>query len=123
MSVLPENLLRAELAAMQAYHVPDTSGLIKLDAMENPYAFPDSLREQWLEELRSVELNRYPNPHAEELKKTFLQVFSLSPNFELIFGNGSDELIQLLIMAIAKPDATVLTVTPSFQCINLLLNI
>ena len=120
MKILPENLLRAELATMQAYHVPDTSGLIKLDAMENPYAFPDSLREQWLAELKSVELNRYPNPHAVNLKKTFQQVFSLSPNFELMFGNGSDELIQLLIMAIAKPGATVLTVTPSFSMYKLI---
>ncbi len=120
MKILPENLLRAELAEMQAYHVPDTSGLIKLDAMENPYAFPDSLREKWLEELKSVELNRYPNPHAIELKKTFQQAFSLSPKLELMFGNGSDELIQLLILATAKPGATVLTVTPSFSMYKLI---
>ncbi len=105
---------------MQAYHVPDTAGLIKLDAMENPYVFPQVLQDAWLSELKQVELNRYPNPQASELKKTFQKAFSLSPKLELMFGNGSDELIQLLIMAIAKPGATVLTVTPSFSMYKLI---
>jgi histidinol-phosphate aminotransferase len=124
MSVTPNNLLRAEFADMQAYHVPDTTGLIKLDAMENPYAFPgalpEGLQQQWLETLKHVELNRYPSPQATELKKTFQQAFSLSPKLELMFGNGSDELIQLLIMAVAKPNASILTVTPSFSMYKLI---
>ena len=120
MSTTPDKLLRAELANMQAYHVADSNGLIKLDAMENPYPFPHSLREQWLAELNQIELNRYPNPNATELKHTFQQVYKLSPKLELMFGNGSDELIQLLVMATAKPGATVLTVTPSFSMYKLI---
>ena len=60
---------------MQAYHVADSAGLIKLDAMENPYTFPASLQDQWLDVIKHVELNRYPNPQASELKKTFQKVF------------------------------------------------
>ncbi|MFK7815537.1 MAG: histidinol-phosphate transaminase [Gammaproteobacteria bacterium] len=120
MSVSPHNLLRAELANMQAYEVPDSTGLIKLDAMENPYAFPEALQDEWLAALKQVELNRYPSPQATALKKTFQQVFSLAPNLELMFGNGSDELIQLLIMAVAKPDASILTVTPTFSMYKLI---
>lgn len=119
-SISPEKLLRAELANMQAYHVADSTGLIKLDAMENPYAFPPELQDQWLAELKRVELNRYPSPQASELKKTFRQAFSLSPKLEMMFGNGSDELIQLLIMAVAKPGACILTVTPSFSMYKLI---
>jgi histidinol-phosphate aminotransferase len=120
MSLTPNNLLRAEFANMQAYHVPDTAGLIKLDAMENPYGFPEALQSQWLEVLKRVELNRYPSPQASELKKTFQNAFSLSSKLELMFGNGSDELIQLLIMAVAKPNASILTVTPSFSMYKLI---
>lgn len=120
MSISPEKILRAELANMQAYHVADSSGLIKLDAMENPYTFPAVLKEQWLAELKQLELNRYPNPQASELKKVFQQAFSLSPKLELMFGNGSDELIQLVVMAIAKPNASILTVTPSFSMYKLI---
>jgi histidinol-phosphate aminotransferase len=118
--ITPEKLLRPELAKMQAYLVADSTGLIKLDAMENPYTFPAALKEQWLEELKRVELNRYPNPQASELKQTFQKAFSLSPKLELMFGNGSDELIQLLIMAVAKPGASILTVTPSFSMYKLI---
>lgn len=120
MSITPEKLLRAELANMQVYQVADSTGLIKLDAMENPYAFPPSLQDQWLAELKRVDLNRYPDPQASKLKKTFQKTFSLSPKLELMFGNGSDELIQLLIMAVAKPNASILTVTPSFSMYKLI---
>jgi histidinol-phosphate aminotransferase len=119
-SITPDNLLRAEFANMQTYHIADSTGLIKLDAMENPYAFPESLQEQWLAELKKVELNRYPDPQASELKNTFRKAFSLSPKHELMFGNGSDELIQLLVMAVAKPNASILTVTPSFSMYRLI---
>ena len=120
MSTSPEKLLRPELAAMQAYHVADSTGLIKLDAMENPYTFPASLQDQWLAEIKQVKLNRYPDPLASELKKTFQKAFSLSSKLELMFGNGSDELIQLLVMAIAKPNASILTVIPSFSMYKLI---
>ena len=100
---------------MHAYHVPDTNGFIKLDAMENPYPFPAVLRDQWLSILQEVALNRYPDPQAVQLKQTFRQAFSIASNLELMFGNGSDELIQLLILATAKPDACIVTVTPSFS--------
>ncbi|MEJ2115081.1 MAG: histidinol-phosphate transaminase [Gammaproteobacteria bacterium] len=120
MSISPKKLLRPEIAKMQAYHVVDSTGLIKLDAMENPYTFPASLQDQWLAEIKQVELNRYPSPQASALKKTFQRAFSLSSKLELMFGNGSDELIQLLVMAVAKPNASILTVTPSFSMYKLI---
>ena len=41
--------VRPEIRALSAYHVPDSTGLIKLDAMENPYTWPEDLRREWLE--------------------------------------------------------------------------
>ena len=43
--VTPENLLRPEVLALHAYHVPPASGMIKLDAMENPHLLPQTLRD------------------------------------------------------------------------------
>lgn len=105
---------------MHAYRVANSEGLVKLDAMENPYSFPASLQDQWLNALKKVELNRYPDPQATQLKLAFRETFAISTNLELLFGNGSDELIQLLILAIAKPDAAILTVTPSFSMYKLI---
>ncbi len=115
MTISPQNILRKELENMQAYRVADTQGMIKLDAMENPYTLPTALHEQWLSTLNGVSLNRYPDPQAKQLKQALIKTFDFSAELELLLGNGSDELIQILILAIAKPDACILTVTPSFS--------
>ena len=107
--------LRPELDKLQAYAVPDASGLIKLDAMENPYTWPNEMRAQWLEYLGNAQINRYPEPNPEFLKQKLKDQFGPQNACELLLGNGSDELIQLLVVAIAKPDACILTVSPSFS--------
>ena len=112
--------LRPELAAMSAYQVPDASGLVKLDAMENPYQWSAEINALWLQYLSHATLNRYPDPDPEGLKHQLQACFG--PQHEdiaLLLGNGSDELIQLLVLAIAKPGAAVLTVTPSFSMYQL----
>ncbi len=119
MAVRPQQLLRAEIANLRSYPVADASGLIKLDAMENPYGWPESLRKQWLEVLEQAALNRYPDSRAGRLREDFCKAFSVPAGMQLMFGNGSDELIQLLILAIARPGACILTVTPSFSMYRL----
>ena len=108
------DLIRPEIQALSAYHVPDSRGMIKLDAMENPYSLPDDLIEAWLEQLRGAQLNRYPHPAAPELKAQLRTTMAIPQNFGLILGNGSDELIQLIMLAVAAPDRTVLAPEPSF---------
>jgi len=107
-------LIRAEIRALKAYHVPDSAGLIKLDAMENPYALPDALRDAWLESLRNVPINRYPDPGAQELRDRLKAALSVPDGMDLILGNGSDELIQILLMSVAHPGGVVLAPTPTF---------
>jgi histidinol-phosphate aminotransferase len=98
---------------MSAYHVANASGLIKLDAMENPYTWPDDVRASWLETLKTCELNRYPDPEAKQLTQTIRQHNNIPPAFDVLLGNGSDELIQILLMAL-PPTASVLSAQPSF---------
>ena len=120
MNITPQKLLREELASMQAYQVANSDGFIKLDAMENPYPLPEALHAGWLTALQQVTLNRYPDPHATKLQESLRKTFSFSLELEMMFGNGSDELIQLLVLAIAKPGACILTVTPSFSMYKLI---
>ncbi len=107
-------LIRAEIRALSAYPVPDARGLIKLDAMENPYAWPEALTQQWLAVLKHVELNRYPDPGAAELRAQLRTAWNVPGGIETLLGNGSDELIQIILLALAKPGATVLAPAPSF---------
>lgn len=112
--VTPKTLIRAEIRALTPYHVPSAQGLIKLDAMENPYGWPPEMIEAWLAELRKVSLNRYPDPGARVLKARIREVMAIPHDADLMLGNGSDELIQLVIMALAIPGSVVLAPEPSF---------
>lgn len=107
------SIFRKEVLAMSAYKVADASGLIKLDAMENPYNWPDDLTQNWLETLKTCELNRYPDPEARQLTQTIREQNRISTAFDVLLGNGSDELIQILLMA-SPPNASVLSAQPSF---------
>jgi histidinol-phosphate aminotransferase len=106
--------VRAPLRALQAYHVPPAAGLIKLDAMENPYSWPDWLRNDWLDTLRQAALNRYPDPAAQGLKARLRDVLGVPESAELVLGNGSDELIQMIIQAVAAPGRVIMAPEPTF---------
>ena len=113
-SSLAGTLLRQEVLDLHAYHVPDSSGYIKLDAMENPYLVPPALRVEIAEAVAAAAINRYPDPGAASLKEQIRAATGLPQGMELLLGNGSDELIQLLALALNKPGATLLSVEPSF---------
>ena len=106
--------VRPEIRAIAAYHVPDAAGLIKLDAMENPYTWPEELRTEWLERLRSVDVNRYPHPQAPALRERLRESLGLGDGMELLLGNGSDELIQMIAMTLSGPGRCILSVEPGF---------
>jgi histidinol-phosphate aminotransferase len=103
------------IRALSAYKVQSAAGLIKLDAMENPYAWPAEIVEGWLEALRSVELNRYPAASADELKGALAAHLNVPSGASLVLGNGSDELIGLLAMLLTGSGRTMVCPEPSFS--------
>lgn len=112
-NTLTSFVFRKEILAMSAYKVAGAKGLIKLDAMENPYDWPEDLKTRWLETLRNCHLNRYPDPQAQQLVNTIRAHDQIPDQFAVLLGNGSDEIIQLLLMALS-PTARVLAPAPSF---------
>ncbi len=106
--------VRPQIRSLQAYHVPDPGDAIKLDAMENPYRLPAELVGAWLERLRAVPLNRYPDPTARALAGRLRAYLGLGDELGLIFGNGSDELIQIFLLALGGADRVVLAPSPTF---------
>ncbi len=109
-----ERWIRQEIAELSSYHVQPSDGFVKLDAMENPYAWPGELTEAWLERLKPAMLNRYPDPKAQKLAVKVRDYFGMPASLDLIFGNGSDELIQIMAMAVAGPGRTLLAPEPGF---------
>lgn len=110
-------MIRNDIRALGAYHVPDDAGLIKLDAMENPHAMPARLRTAWLKRLNEVEINRYPDADMHALRRKIAGRDGVAAE-QVLIGNGSDEIIQMLLMA-ADPGACV-TPAPTFVMYGLI---
>ncbi|WP_347987504.1 histidinol-phosphate transaminase [Methylomonas sp. AM2-LC] len=106
-------LFRSELLSMSAYKVADAKNLIKLDAMENPYTWPENIQQQWLQTLKSCDINRYPDPEARRLSAALRSSNEISAQSEILLGNGSDEIIQILLMSLPA-NAIVLAPEPGF---------
>jgi histidinol-phosphate aminotransferase len=111
---LIDNIIRPEVRALSAYPVPDASGFVKLDAMENPYTLPEHLRTELGRRLSDVAMNRYPVPSYTALKAKICDTLGVPAGFDVVLGNGSDELIAMVSVACAKPGAKVLAPTPGF---------
>ncbi|MBX6392254.1 MAG: aminotransferase class I/II-fold pyridoxal phosphate-dependent enzyme, partial [Burkholderiales bacterium] len=110
----PQALVREEILALKAYHVAPAAGMVKLDAMENPYGLPEDLRAEIGELAVSTALNRYPDPTAPALRERLRAAFDIPAECELLLGNGSDEIITMVTQTLARPGAVMLAPEPSF---------
>src|SRR3990170_5518481 len=108
----PEEIIRDEILALTGYHVPDSTGMVKLDAMENPYRLPAEVQVEVARLVERAALNRYPDSDAARLKARLREAMQIPAAADVLLGNGSDEIIQMLIMAAARPGATVLGLEP-----------
>ena len=106
--------IRQDVQSMHAYAVQESKGMVKLDAMENPHRLPPELRRQLGERLAEVALNRYPGDGVAVLKQALARHARLPAGFDLMLGNGSDELISLLAMACDLPGAAIVAPAPGF---------
>jgi histidinol-phosphate aminotransferase len=110
----PQDIIRREVLAMTSYPVPDASGYVKLDAMENPFSLPPPLAAQLAQRLAGVALNRYPAPRPGALLDKLKRVMHVPANCDVLLGNGSDEIISMISVACARPGAKVLAPVPGF---------
>lgn len=107
-------VIRPEIAAMHAYPVADAQGFIKLDTMENPYRLSPPLREELGRRLAEIEINRYPAPSYTRLKALIAEKLGVPAGFDVVVGNGSDEIITMLTTLVARPGACIVAPAPSF---------
>ncbi|HEY2744154.1 MAG TPA: histidinol-phosphate transaminase [Polyangia bacterium] len=99
-----KELVRQPLRGAPAYVVAAHPNAIKLDANESPYPLSRAAMEAMARELASVELNRYPDATAGDLRRALAARAGCAVE-ELMLGNGSDELIALLCATFAEPRA------------------
>src|SRR5574337_1446363 len=95
--------IRQDVQGMHAYAVQPSAGMVKLDAMENPFALAPELQRVLGERLGAVAINRYPGARNAELIAALARFVALPEGCKLMLGNGSDELIGLLALACDVP--------------------
>jgi histidinol-phosphate aminotransferase len=114
------DLVKPEVRRLTAYRAEEPRpDLVKLDANESPFPVPERIRRELLEAVRGIEVNRYPDPRAERLRAALAASAGVAPG-QLVLGNGSDELIQVLLLAIGETGATVLAPVPTFSMYELI---
>jgi len=106
--------IRQDIQSMHAYAVQDSAGMVKLDAMENPYRLPPDLQVELGQRVGALALNRYPAGRIDVLRQALARYAAMPYGFDLMLGNGSDELISLLAMACDLPGASILAPEPGF---------
>ena len=103
-------LIKPQVRKLAAYHIDETPCRIKLDAMENPFPPPAHVNREIGSAVQEAFINRYPDPSALGLKKAIAALWGMDSDLMLL-GNGSDELIQAIILAFGGP---VLIPVPTF---------
>ena len=111
---LVEQIIRPEILRLSPYHVPSSSGMIKLDAMENPYSLPETLQEEIAQLVTTISANRYPDSNSVSLKSSLRETMEIPMGMDIMLGNGSDEIIQIIALALARPGAVLMSVEPAF---------
>ena len=99
---------------MHAYAIQPSAGMVKLDAMENPHRLPAGCRRELGQRLGALALNRYPGERVNDLRAALAAHASMPDGFDIMLGNGSDELISLIAMACDVPGACILAPVPGF---------
>ena len=90
--------LNKKIAGLTPYEPLSGTYDVRLDANESCYGFSEKLFEKVSEAMKAVAFNRYPDPYATELCKAFAAYYGVSPD-SLTAGNGSDELINIIVTA------------------------
>jgi len=114
-----QNFFRPELRSLRAYEAEEAEGLIKLDANENPCTPPAGLMARIGAVAAALELNRYPDPAAKALRRVLADRSGWTRE-GILLGNGSDDLILLLLAACGGEGATLLVPTPTFSMYRLI---
>lgn len=109
------SLFRSQIQQMQGYtpgEQPQEPGWIKLNTNENAYP-PSPLVKEAVQSVLDGRLNVYPDPLATEFRNVVSELFHVDPDW-ILPGNGSDEILTILMRAFVAPDEVVSAPYPSY---------
>lgn len=106
--------VRDDLRALEGYHSPQVDVKVRLNTNEAPVAPPDAWRDAYAAEVSRIEWHRYPDRGATELRAAVAESHGVSPS-QVFVANGSNEVLQTLLLAYAGFGRTVVTFEPTYQ--------
>src|SRR5437870_10932270 len=109
----PLNIIKERVRALRAYSLRPDRARIKLNQNENPWDAPREIQSETLRRLERRPWSRYPDFDPQVLRKGLAEFAGWKPD-GIIAGNGSNELIQALLMVTVGPGTRVLISEPTF---------
>ena len=106
--------VRDDLSALEGYHSPQVHVDVRLNTNESPFPPPEAWRDAFAAELSRVEWNRYPDRAASALRTGIAAIHEVRPD-QVFVANGSNEVLQTLLLTYAGPGRTVATFEPTYQ--------
>ncbi|MBM3659247.1 MAG: histidinol-phosphate transaminase [Actinobacteria bacterium] len=104
---------RPDLAALDGYHSPQLSVDVRLNTNESPFPPPPAFVDAWLGRLADAPLHRYPDRAAGALRAGIGA--HLGQPIERVFAaNGSNEVLQTLLLAYGGPGRSALVFEPTY---------
>ncbi len=107
-------LVREDIRNLVPYEPYLFADVIKLDANENPYPFPPEVVQEIFDRLTGDVFTRYPDPWASDLRAKIAEFTGVEAE-NIVLGNGSDELIQLILQTFGGPGKRVVIPVPTFS--------
>ncbi|MGH7493762.1 MAG: histidinol-phosphate transaminase [bacterium] len=114
----PERYFRPEVLNVKGYHLDKRACQIKLDQNENPFGFPDFLKEKFFARVKTLDWARYPDFQMESLNQKIARFTDL-PADKVLVGNGSNSLIQAVLVATLSPGDQIIVSEPTFTLYGL----
>jgi histidinol-phosphate aminotransferase len=105
--------VRPDLQLTEGYHSPQVEAEVRLNTNESPFAPPDAWREELLAALAEVSFHRYPDRPATELRQAVADLHGVTPE-EVFCANGSNEVLQSLLLAFGGPGRRALVFEPTY---------
>lgn len=106
--------VRDDLRALEGYHSPQVDVRIRLNTNESPFEPPQAWRDAFTAELARVAWHRYPDRSAHELRAGIGALHGVAPE-QVFAANGSNEVLQTILLTFAGPGRTVCTFEPTYQ--------
>jgi histidinol-phosphate aminotransferase len=112
--------VKGGIRSISAYSVPEIKCPVKLDGNESPFALPEEVLSEVRSSLKDIPFNRYPDPEARALKSKIAKAFKVPDTGKILLGNGSDELISIIMTTFSGGSGKVLYPVPTFSMFGIM---